>query len=139
MNNPIDSATIDQITNDQIVNSSDTLTATGLTTLWGKIKSLFALKTHTHGAAGIDDKAITQAKIADGAVGETQLETSLRNSIFRLKDLEIRQPADTYFELYLKGKYGTFLIQIHSHGMGYFRIGEDGSEHMLGYSPWAAS
>ena len=82
VNNPIDSATIDRITNDQIANSSDTLTATGLTTLWGKIKSLFALKTHTHGTSGIDNKAITQAKIADGAVGETQLETSLRNSIF---------------------------------------------------------
>ena len=139
MNNPIDSATIAQITNDQIVNSSDTLTATGLTTLWGKIKSLFALKTHTHGAAGIDDKAITQAKIADGAVGEAQLEQSLRNSIFRTKNLETKTPAADYSEYYLTGPYGVFLLQIHASGLAYFRINNDGTQTMLGYLPWAAS
>ena len=78
---PIDSSMINQITNDQIINSSKVLTATGLTTLWGKIKSLFALKNHTHGTSGIEDKAITQAKLADHSVGQQQLETSVWDSI----------------------------------------------------------
>ena len=135
----IDTDTIDRIVGGETVAGDEVVKTTTLSYLWTWLTQKFAAKIHTHGTTGIDNKAITQAKIADGAVGETQLETTLRNSIFRLKDLEIRQPADTYFELYLKGQYGTFLIQIHSHGMGYFRIGEDGSEHMLGYSPWAAS
>lgn len=86
---PIDSSMIDQITNDQIINSSKVLTATGLTTLWGKIKSLFALKNHTHGTSGIEDKAITQAKLADHSVGQQQLETSVWDSISQTREVSI--------------------------------------------------
>lgn len=86
---------IDRIANDEVVTSSNVLTGAGATSLWAKVKEKFALKFHTHGTTNIQDEAITtakiadeavtQAKIADGAVGETQLEQSLRNSIFQMQ------------------------------------------------------
>lgn len=79
----IDTDTIDRIVNGETVAGDEVVKTTTLSYLWTWLTQKFAAKIHTHGATGIEDKAITQAKIADGAVGETQLETSLRNSIFQ--------------------------------------------------------
>lgn len=79
----IDTDTIDRIVNGETVAGDEVVKTTTLSYLWTWLTQKFAAKIHTHGASGIDDKAITQAKIADGAVGETQLETTLRNSIFQ--------------------------------------------------------
>ena len=150
---------IDRIVSNEVVTSSSVVTGTGLTSFWSKIKEKFALKNHTHETTDllneavttpkianeavttekIDDKAITQAKIADGAVGETQLDQSLRNSIFHTENLELKTPAATYSEYYLNGPYGKLLLQVHNQGIGYFLIGDDGSENMIGYTPWSAS
>lgn len=91
VNNPIDSATIDRITNNEIVSSADVLNATGLTTLWGKIVNIFAPKAHVHGTSGLSDLAVTtakldnnsvtQEKLADHCVGQNQLETGVWDSI----------------------------------------------------------
>ena len=91
---------LDQIINNITVTSSNVVTGTRLSKfwerLWAKLNEKFAKAAHTHDAGDIEDgaittdkiatKAITTAKIADGAVGETQLEQSLRNSIFPLLD-----------------------------------------------------
>jgi hypothetical protein len=93
INQALDSSTIDQILNDAVVKSANVLNGTGLVTFFAGLKNIFAAKSHTHNTDDIDDRAITSDKIAlkaveteniaDGAVGETQLDTALRNSIFQ--------------------------------------------------------
>lgn len=86
----IDTDTIDRIVGGETVAGDEVVKTTTLSYLWTWLTQKFAAKIHTHGASGIDDKAITQAKIADGAVGETQLETTLRNSISQEVDFSDR-------------------------------------------------
>lgn len=86
----IDTDTIDRIVGGETVAGDEVVKTTTLSYLWTWLTQKFAAKIHSHDATGIDDKAITQAKIADGAVGETQLETSLRNSIFQQVDFTDR-------------------------------------------------
>ena len=86
----IDTDTIDRIVNGETIAGDEVVKTTTLSYLWTWLTQKFAAKIHTHGASGINDKAITQAKIADGAVGETQLETTLRNSIFQGVDFADR-------------------------------------------------
>lgn len=73
VNDPITSQQIDAIANDEVIKSANTLSATGLTSLWEKIKEKFAAKTHTHGTNGIDDSAITSAKLASNSVTEAKI------------------------------------------------------------------
>lgn len=86
----IDTDTIDRIVCGETVAGDEVVKTTTLSYLWTWLTQKFAAKIHSHDATGIDNKAITQAKIADGAVGETQLETSLRNSIFQQVDFTDR-------------------------------------------------
>ncbi len=91
VNDPLSSSEIEQIANGEVVNSANVLNGTGLTTLWARIKEKFAAKAHRHSAADIEegqfgadrieDNAITSAKIADGAVGQEQLDPAVWESI----------------------------------------------------------
>lgn len=91
VNDPLSSSEIEKIANGEVVNSANVLNGTGLTTLWARIKEKFAAKAHRHSAADIEegqfgadrieDNAITSAKIADGAVGQEQLDPAVWESI----------------------------------------------------------
>ncbi|BCS57508.1 hypothetical protein ADLECEL_13930 [Adlercreutzia equolifaciens subsp. celatus] len=101
VNDPLTSSEIEQISNDTQLTSSSVLNGTGLTTLWSRIKTKFAPKSHTHDASditagelaailianGLIDTdmlaagAVTTTKIADGAVTKDKLEKTLGDSL----------------------------------------------------------
>lgn len=136
VNKAIDSSTISQILNGSVINSSKVLSATGLTTFFSGLKDVFAPKSHTHGTAGIEDNAVTAAKIAPNCIGKDQLETSVWDSISQtdmtgVSQVEIKSPADGYIEYYFETPTGTYLEQIHKTGIAYFKIANDGTQEFL--------
>lgn len=125
----IDTDTIDRIVGGETVAGDEVVKTTTLSYLWTWLQQKFAAKIHTHGASGIDDKAITQAKIADGAVGEAQLETTLRNSIFRRADLSSTvtsgfigaQPSDNqYVQVGATSSLGSFIVLFTTNGISVY-------------------
>lgn len=105
VNDPLTSAEIEAISNDEVVTSSNTMNGTGATTLWQRIKAKFAAKTHSHSAEDIVDgtldiariengsitgdkyglKSVGTAALADNAVGSDQLTQALRDSISQVR------------------------------------------------------
>lgn len=64
VNDPISSNEIDQIVGGQVVESSNTLNATGLSTLWARLVAFFAPKEHTHAIAEVsEDETSLVAKL----------------------------------------------------------------------------
>lgn len=98
---PLSQSEINDITNDIVVNSSKSVTGTGLSFFFSRLKEKFAAKDHKHSAADItsgtldiariadksiiaakyDDKSVGAAALADNCVGRANLESSLRDSI----------------------------------------------------------
>ena len=131
---PLSSSQIEDIANDEVVTSSNVLTGTGLTTLWARIKSKFALKSHTHDASDItagelasallangiitndmlSEKCVTADKIADGTIGIDQLEKGLGDSISQLtsaNDFTLRKSASFHFKVGELSDFTQLVIQ----------------------------
>ena len=74
---PITTSQIDTISNDGTVTSTNTLNATGLTYLWGRIKAKFAAISHVHAASDITSGTLSVARGGTGASDATNARANL--------------------------------------------------------------
>lgn len=143
----IDTDTIDRIVGGETVAGDEVVKTTTLSYLWTWLQQKFAAKIHTHGASGIDDKAITQAKIADGAVGEAQLETTLRNSISQKARTEstatdsyigIKRADNQLLRVSVSDDEGGYLLFATDSGLSLFDKSANKTTHRVDWT-WSAS
>lgn len=150
---PLDTATIESIANDEVVNTSKVLTGTGLSTLISRLKQKFAPKSHTHDASDITagqlaaaliangtitadmlaTGAVTGAKIADGTISIDKMDQAFRDSQSRIScigqtEARFNTEADTDYLEYMgtDERGGQLLLTTNSKGLLLRRRQSDG-------------
>lgn len=140
---------VEQIAAGEIVQSSNVITAGVMSSIWAKIKAAFAPKSHTHDASditagelaailianGLIDtdmlaaKAVTTAKIADGAVTNAKLDQTLRDSLSRFS--EVKMIRDGFGSIVMDVEDRRIVFSEVNKNIGFQKKKQDGSFEVI--------